>query len=294
MKLLLNTLLITTLITTLISAKEPLSKGSLERMLQPKVSFESSYITDASIKGSTGGYEVAKNKLRINNAFLGFAYTNQSFMWSDIADLPFGDGVSKPIELLHTFKIDAKLPYKISEKWFWINSISGTSSFENNSDDSFSAGAFSFASYKLDDEHTIQIGAFASYHPIVTTVLPIISYSYRARHQDGFKFVLGFPRTFVGYHLNKSTLLRLGMIYSSSVSKLSDESVIEKKGYVEGKDYMGNIGISLDFTKDLKVEVDVLYELQRDINTYNADGNLQDNYSVETSVGTNFKIVYIF
>ena len=84
------------------------------------------------------------------------------------------------------------------------------------------------------------------------------------------------------------------MIYSQSVAKLSDDSVIEKEGYIETKDYMANIGISYEFTKDLKVQADVLYELQRDINTYDKNGDLQDEYSVESSVGMNFKIVYFF
>ncbi|WP_294962658.1 hypothetical protein [Sulfurimonas sp.] len=292
MKSLLRTLLIIPIASTLIYAQEV--NSALERMLKPKVSYESSYMADVTIKGSSGGYEVAKNKLKINNAFLALEYVNQSFIWNDIADLPFGDGVSKPIELLHTIKADIKLPYKVNEELFIINSVSVTSSFESNPEDSYSFGAFSFASYKLDNDHTIQFGAFVNYHPINTTALPMLSYSYRASHQDGFKSVIGFPRTFVGYHLNKHTLVRLGMIYSQSVVKLGDNSVIEKKGYIETKDYMTNVGISSNLTKDLKVELDALYEVQGDINTYDSNGDVQNKYSVDPSFGVNFKVVYTF
>lgn len=294
MKLFFKTSFALFLLFSTLDAKEPLLKGSLERMVEPKISLESSYISDSNIKGSAGGYEVAKNSISVNNAFLGLKYTNRTFIWDNVAELPFGDGVSNPIEQMHTIKIDAKLPYKIDEKWFLVSSISATSSFEDDMKDSYSAGIFSFASYKFDDEHTMQMGAFANYHPITSLALPIVSYSYRARHQDGFKFVLGFPRTYVGYHLNKSTLLRLGMIFSQSVVKLSDESVVSKSGYLETKDYMSNFGVSYDLNKELKIQADVLYGLQREFTIYDSNGDSQNTYTVESSLGVNFKIVYLF
>ncbi|MFT7005165.1 MAG: hypothetical protein ACJAWW_002538, partial [Sulfurimonas sp.] len=149
------------LLSTIVYAKSPLNNGALERMIQPKVSLSSSYLSDANIEGSEGGYDVSTNTIRINNAFLGLSYSNSMFKWNNISDLPFGDGISTPIEEIHTYKVDLKLPYKIDDKWFLITSISGKSSFEENTDDSYSLGIFSFASYKFNDNHTIQMGAFA-------------------------------------------------------------------------------------------------------------------------------------
>ena len=293
MKLLLKISLLF-LFTTIVYAKSALSSGALERMIQPKVTLESSYISDAKIKDSLGGYNVSKNTIRLNNAFLGLSYSNSIFTWNNIADLPFGDGVSTPIEEVHTYNVSLKLPYKIDDKWFLISSISGKSSFEDNEDDSYSFGMFSFASYKFNDDHTIQMGGFASYHPVSTVALPVLSYSYRARKSNGFKFTLGFPRTYIAYHLNKSTLLRLGMIYSSSVVKLSDESVISQAGFIETKNYMGNLGISYDVNKNLKIQTDVLNGLYREFNVYDSDGDLQNSYTVEGSLGVSFKVVYLF
>ena len=294
MKLLLKTLLIFLFFIASLDAKDALSKGVLERMIQPKVSLSSSYISDANIKDSLGGYEVTTNSFKLNNAFLGLSYTNSAFKWNNISDLPFGDGVSTPIEEIHTYKVDLKLPYKIDNKWFLISSISGKSSFEENTDDSYSLGIFSFASYKFDDEHTMQMGAFANYHPVSTLVLPVLSYSYRARQTDGFKFILGFPRAYVGYHLDKSTLIRLGMIYSSSVVRLDDESVISQAGFIETKDYMGNFGVTYDLNKNFKIKTDLLYGIQREFNIYDSSGDLQDSYTVESSLGVSFNAVYLF
>lgn len=269
-------------------------KDSLERMAQPKVSLETSYISDSEIKGSSGSFTSIKDKVSINNFFAGFSYTNTTFKWSKLEDLPFGDKVNKPIDEMHTLKLDARLPYKINDKWFMLSSISLTSSFEDSVDESFSYGAYSFASYKLDDEHTFQVGAFANYHSISTLIMPIVSYSYRATHRDGFKFVFGFPRTYVGYHLNRDTLLSFGTIYSQSVVKLSNKSVVQKNGFIETTDYMSNIGIAYDFTKDFKIQADILYGLKREFIIYNSSANSKETHKVKSALGANLRIVYTF
>lgn len=275
-------------------AKDNLKLSTLEKMVKPKVSLKSSYISDSNLDGYDGGVEVQKNTLKINNKFFGFSYSNTQYKWNNISALPFGNGNSEPIEQMHTFKADIKLPYKINHQWFLINSFSIKSSFENDTQDSYSAGIFSFASYKYDDKHTIQIGAFANYHPTASIVMPIISYSYRIRHYNGFKFVLGFPRTYVGYHLNRATLLRFGMIYSQSVAKLNKNSTLQKDGYIETKDYMSNIGISYDFSKKLTIEADALYGLNREFTIYDSNSHKTNSYKIKPSLGASIKVIYMF
>ncbi|MCJ7765646.1 MAG: hypothetical protein MUP09_06870, partial [Thiovulaceae bacterium] len=197
-----------------LSAQELLKKEGLQKMIQPKVSLQTAYLSDAALSGYDGSVEVVKNSLAINNKLAGFSYTNWAFKWNKLAGLPFGDGVHSPIEQMHSFKANANIPYFISEKWFLLTSVSAKSTFEKETDNSYGAGLFSFASYKISDEHAIQFGAFANYHPISTLALPVISYSYRARQSDGFKFILGFPRTYVGYHVREETLIRFGVIFS--------------------------------------------------------------------------------
>lgn len=295
MKVILKVSLICSLCCTLLSASEDKQfKDSIKRLLQPKISLETSYVSDSNISGSSGSFEGTKNKISINNFFLGFSYTTRTFKWSKIEELPFGDKVNKPIERTQTIQLDARLPYKINEKWFMLNSISLKSSFEDTMDDSYSVGIFSFSSYKFDDDHTFQMGAFANYHPITTIALPIVSYSYRATNRDGVKFVFGFPRTYVGYHLNRDTLINFGMIYSQSVVKLSNSSVVERGGYVKTIDYMSNIGISYDFTKDFKIQADILYGLKREFTMYNSDGDLQETHEVDSALGANLRVVYTF
>ncbi|MFT5661597.1 MAG: hypothetical protein ACI9TV_002244 [Sulfurimonas sp.] len=275
-------------------AQKPLKKAGLEKMIQPKVSLESSYLSDASIKGYNGSVAVTKNRLRINNKLVGFSYTNWLYNWNNLTQIPFGNGLQSPIKKMHSFKVNANLPYFINEKWFLLTSVSLKSTFEKETKDSYGAGLFSFASYKIDEQHTMQFGAFANYHPTSSLVLPVISYSYRARQNDGIKFILGFPRTYVGYHVDEDTLLRFGMIFSQSLIRLSDTSVIESAGFIEVKDYMSNFGISYDISKNLTIESDLLYSVKRNFSIYSKDGNKLNSYSIKASLGMNFKITYLF
>lgn len=275
-------------------AQSPLKKAGLEKMIQPKVSLESAYVSDASINGYDGGVAVSKNRLRLNNKIAGFSYTNWAFTWNNLASLPFGDGVHSPIEQMHSFNLNANIPYFLSNKWFILTSLSVKSTFEKETANSYGGGLFSFASYKLDDEHAVQFGAFANYHPISTLALPVISYSYRARQNDGLKFILGFPRTYVGYHTHEDTLLRFGIIFSQSVIRLSDTSVIENSGFIEAQDYMSNLGFTYDINDEFTIESDLLYSIKRDFTIYATDGTELNAYSIKPSLGLNFKITYLF
>ncbi|MBU0631421.1 hypothetical protein KKA17_02140 [bacterium] len=277
-----------------LNAQEESSKTQLERSVEPKISFESSYISDAKVKDSQGSVSVSKNRIQLNNALFGISYTNWSFFWDNVSRLPFGDGVHQPIKELHSIMLHANLPYHISDDLFLLTSVSVKSTFEKETKDSYGAGFFGFIAYKIDDDNTLNFGAFANYHPVSTLVMPMASYSYRARKKDGLQAVIGFPRTYVGYSLNRDTLVNFGMIFSQAVVKLSDDSTIERSGYLEAQDYLGNVGISYDVSENFKIQGDLLYSIKRDFTIYNADGHAQESYSIDPSFGVNIRLTYTF
>jgi len=263
-------------------------------MIQPKVSLNSSYLSDAKVKGYEGSVGVTKNTIKVNNAIGGISYTNWSFLWNNTAKLPFGNGVDKPIEHMHRLKARITLPYFINDRWFLLTSLSLSSTFEHEMNDSYSGGIFSFASYKINEDHAVQIGAFANYHHVSTLALPAISYSYRARKRDGLQVILGFPRAYIGYHINDMLQFRSGMIFSQSLIKLADESVIEKSGYIEAKDYMANVGFNYELNSNFMINTDILYSLKRDFIIYNSAGIEQNSYSIEPSLGVSIQLKYLF
>lgn len=277
-----------------LQAQEGLRKTLLERIIEPKLSLESAYLGTAKVKSSQGSLSVAKNSIAINNEIAGISYTNWTFNWNTVGALPFGDGVHAPIEQMHSIRVNVNLPYRVNEKWFLLTSLSANSTFEKETSGSYGAGLFSFASYAIDKDHTLQLGAFANYHPVRTLALPVMSYSYRSRQRDGLQAVLGFPRSYLGYHQNSALLYRLGMLFSQSVIKLGESSTLSPSGFIEARDYMANAGVTYDLSKHFNLQTDLLYGLKREFTLYGAGAEQRQKYAIEPSLGGNVKLIYVF
>lgn len=195
---------------------------------------------------------------------------------------------------MNRLKLFANWPLRINDRWFMLNSVNVNSTYEKEMNDSFGAGIMSFFSYNIDDDHAIQLGAFANYHSVRTLALPVIGYTYRARETDGLKMVLGFPRAYVGYQLSPEILFNAGMIYSQAVIRLADDSGIEPEGYSEAKDFQANIGFRYEINEAFELSADLLYAFKRDFTIYNRYADEVDSYSIEPSFGGIVKLKYLF
>jgi len=266
----------------------------LEKLAQPKLTLQSSYMQDAAIDKSDAKVSSLKHSLKINNAFAGIEYSHWFFDWHKAATLPFVDNSSRPIEELHRIKLTARLPYRFNERWFSLSIFNVNSSFEERPYGTLGAGLMSFFSYRLDDDHTIEFGAFGNYHKVRTLALPVISYSYRARASDGFQFIFGFPRTYVGYRLNRDLLLHSGVIYSQAVSRLGRTSPVEASGFVELKEYHANIGMQYDVDEQWSLTADLLFSLKRDFVIYSTGGDRLHTHTIKSVPGGLLKLRYAF
>lgn len=264
-----------------------------EQITQPKFTFQSDYLSDANFEGFDANVRTYKQKIQINNDMFGLSFSRWDFDWQDANSLPFYKGKT-PIETMERIKLYANVPVSINEKWFMLNSLNVNATYEKEYSNSFGAGILSFLSYKVDNDHAIQMGAFANYHPVKTLALPVLGYTYRVREKDGLSLLLGFPRAYVGYHLTSNLLFNAGMIYSQAVIRLADESGIEEKGYVEAKDYQSNIGLRYELSKNLELSADLLYTFKRDFTIYNHNADEIESYSIEPSAGAILKLKYLF
>jgi len=265
----------------------------LEQIVQPKVTFQSDFLSDAKFEGYEGSIKTYKQKIQINNEIVGFSYSRWDFDWKNEEMLPFYRGKT-PIDAMNRIKLYANFPLRINDKWFMLNSFNVNSTYEKEMSDSYGAGLTSFFSYKIDEDHAIQLGAFANYHPVKTLALPVLGYSYRARATDGLKMVIGFPRAYAGYHLNRDILLNAGMIYSQAVIRLADDRGIEPEGYSEAKDFQANLGFRYEINEHFELSADLLYAFKRDFTIYNSSSEEVDDYSIEPSLGGIIKLKYSF
>lgn len=280
------------LLIALSHAKEQ-NPSALEKIIQPKVTLQSDFLSDADFEGFDASVKTYKQKVQINNEMFGFSYNRWDFEWDNAASLPFYKGKT-PIDSMERIKLYANLPIFIDDNWFMLNSVNVNATFEKETANSFGGGVMSFLSYRVDEDHAIQIGAFANYHPVKTLALPVLGYTYRIRENDGLSLLLGFPRAYVGYHLTPKLLLNAGMIYSQAVIRLADESGIENKGYVEAKDFQSNLGLRYELSNKFEVRADLLYTFKRDFTIFDHDANELESYSIEPSAGAILTLKYLF
>jgi len=247
---------------------------------------------DAQI--DNGSAEVFKNTLQINNEIVGLSYSNSKYKWKNVEGLSFGNGVEDPIEEIHSIKLNANVPYPISKKLFLLTSLAVTSTYEKEMDNSYGVNLFSFASYRMTDDHAIQFGGFANYHPTTTLVMPVVSYSYRASAKDGYKLILGFPRSFISYVVSDDLILRSGYIYSQTLARLSNNSLIQKSGFMESKDSLLNFGVNYKIMEKLELQTDVVYGLKREVVFYDSSAREIAVNDFEKGFGGIIKLVYRF
>lgn len=286
-------IIITALLPLALFAQEA-EKTLIDTLLEPKLTYETSYLGDAKVGDTDGKVRVFKNKLKVNVADASLTYNNWKFNWDNVGVLPFGQGTHKPLEQIHSVEVRMNFPHVIDEKWFLLTSISANTTFEKEMSDSYGANIYGMLSYRMDMDHSFQFGAFANYHPTKTLVLPVMSYSYRANEKDGWQFIFGFPITHVAYNIDKKTLVRFGMMFSQTLARLADDNKVQERGYAEAMDYMSNLGVSYSVSKDFKIHADLLYTLVREFTIYDKDANKIQKEEIENNFGANLRLVYSF
>lgn len=269
-------------------------KSLLDTLLEPRITLDTAYLDDAKVGDTDGSVRVFKNSVKINIADASFGYSNWRFNWDNVEALPFGDNINTPLKQIHNFEARMSFPKPINQKWFLLTSVAASTTFEKEMSDSYGANIYAMLSYRIDTEQSFQFGAFANYHPTKTLALPVMSYSYRANERDGWQFILGFPVTHLGYYVEKDTLVRFGLMFSQSLVRLADDSVIEKSGYAEAMDYMSNLGVTYSVNKNFKFHADLLYTLAREFTIYNNDAKKVQKDDVENNYGANLRLVYSF
>lgn len=279
--------------TLLLIAQEGKKLSQLEQLVQPKISFQSDYISNAKFDGYKGSVKTYKQKIQVNNDIVGVSYSRWHFDWNKEKDLPFYTNKT-PIDSMQSIRLFANLPIPINDKWFMLNMLNVNSTFEKEMSGSYGAGFASFFSYKFNKDHAILLGAFANYHRVKTRVLPVLGYTYRARAKDGVQMVLAFPHAYIGYHVSPELLLNAGVVYSQAVIRLADDSGIAPKGYIEAKDFLGNIGVRYEFSKNFELSADLLYAFKRDFTIYKSDTSKVDIYTIKPSAGGTLKLKYTF
>lgn len=272
------------------------SAKDLDAFLTPKLELTTSNLNAQAINGSKGQMALSTLEVKLSNVLGGIAYEEFHFDWDRIDQLPFGDGVHNPIEKMTRVQAFGRLPYPIDDKNMLLVGLGLSSTFEKQTDDSYSYDVFGLISHDLVSNASWQYGAYLQYHPVKTIVLPILEYTFNfnAQHTKDFYGHLGFPKTKIGYYLTPKWKTDFEAIYRQAIAKLDKNSVIDPDGYAQVKSWRGEWALYYLATKQLEIKTAVKYTLTREWYSYDRNYRQTQHHYIDNAIGFGIGLVYSF
>lgn len=252
-------------------------------------------LQDVEMEKGKAKYDVTRSGIKASYSHFHFAYNRLDYSWDDseIAKLPFGNGVDKPWKALQTLEIGANYDGKFSEKWTYSLEGALLSSFEKDIKD-INSRVQAWAGYGFSPVLRLRFGARAYVYSHQLIGVPVLSLDYRWDKLDGFSAQIGVPDAHLRYGFNKYLALRLFGEYEQDIYRLADDSEVEKEGYLQREGIMTGLMLDITPVKDLCISAGIIRSLNYTLTTYDKDGDDEKEYDNESAWGALLKVNYAF
>ena len=249
----------------------------------------------AAVEGGDGEFSGTYAKAAATYRDFSLSYTRLDYSWGEIGDLPFGNGVDDPWEALHVLSLGYSHRGSINADWNYFIGSAVKSSFEEELEDSYGAGAFGGFTYLFSPTLRFTIGAGVAYHHISTTVLPVVGISWNQGTPQGFSIALGYPDTYLSYRFNSQWALRSRIVqFEQDVFRLADDSTVEKAGFLERQDLITDLGVEFTPTKQLRVILAARYYFERELTIHDNNDDWERTFDVDDAWGGVLSVNYRF
>ncbi|MCP4351686.1 MAG: hypothetical protein GY795_39980 [Desulfobacterales bacterium] len=250
------------------------------------IEFGTAYIGPANVKGKNGEVGGYSASVATSLANLNFGYQYLSFGWDQVNDLPFGNGKDDPWEHLHSASVGYEYSKMADKRWGYFAGINVISQFEKEISGSFGATGFAGMIFNIPESNLIfQTGGVLSYNEVEITVMPLVGLEWNPGAKSGFSATLGVPATQVSYHYGPTAYVSLGLTMDGGMYRLSDDSTVEKEGYLEMESYSALLALGIELVENCDIQVGGLYFFNRDLTLYNKDGDNGRTYGLDEALG---------
>lgn len=256
------------------------------------LSYSNWYLTDADVDQTDGSFSMTRQRVSAKWASIGVTYQRWDFNWSDVASLPFGDGVHDPWKSLESVSVSARVLRRLGLRWSYVVGLSAGYLYESDTSDSFGAAVFGGMGYGFDRKTILRFGAMVSYHPIRTVVWPMVGLDLRS--ESGFSATIGFPKTELAWRFTPKWEASLSALADRAVARLADDSAVEPNGYLESTNYMGAVGLTYRPVKGLALDLRWAQSLSRSVTFYDEDGHETRDFDVGRAPGVLLGVTYRF
>ena len=273
----------------------PDSQAAAERDQGPKLTLEGGYIAQADLSGGKGKFAYSRAGASISYAKFTFSYRRDFYDWDDKARLPFGNGHDDPWKDFSSLTLRASHDGEVNKQWRYFVTAGAFSSFEKEM--SGSLGGLGMGGFTYVASPTLQwtFGGAVSYHPIRTRVIPVIGLTWNRGAEKGWSGSVGYPLTRLAYRFNPQWALEVGSVgFTRNIYRLANDSTVQREGYLESEHMMAGVGFEYNPAKNCKVNMSLRYFFNRELTTYDKDGDHERNYDVDNSWGGVLSVAFTF
>lgn len=261
---------------------------------KPAIELEYDHYQSSRFERSRGQMGLDVAKFKVSNRYFSAAYQHWNIDTQHVADLPFGDQESRPIQQLHSMELSSGYMAQLRPNLRWLNIAGLGMHYESQINDATSVNLLSLGLYSLDNGLEVIFGASYRYHPVQSRILPAVGLSYRANELEGWGATLGFPRSFVSYGFSPQWQWSSGIAYQRILARLAQKSVIEPDGYVEISNWQADMRLIYRPSQPWEFFTSLRYIPFYEFETYNQDGNRQQTYQLEPTWGAGLGLRYQF
>lgn len=240
-----------------------------------------------------GSYSKVESGLSAGYKWLTFSYTRTKYDWSDSKSIGFSKG-DEPWDELNRLSLDASFDGYVNESVSWFAGGTVISAFEDQMWDSFSFVPRVGLKFTPTYDLAVRVGAAGLISPVRPIVLPLVGLEWRNELDDGLSGSLGFPGTKVQYRFNDLVAARAAARWSRDIYRLSNDSGVSKKGYVEESGYTGGAYLDITPLERLKLTVGAEVLFDRELRLYDKGGDEFFKTDVDPSLGAVFRVGYSF
>lgn len=240
-----------------------------------------------------GSASVLESGAGLRYRWFALEYVNRQYDWNDTRDLPFGNG-NTPWDNLHALRLRGDVSGAFGESglgWFLGGALAA--GWEEEMDDAWGVTGTAGLAYSLGGI-SLRGGVAAWAHPTGMRLIPIAAADWGNQRDMGFSATVGLPETMLRYRTSDMLSFRAGGHVDGETYRLSNESSVEREGYMRNTAL--TFGTYVDFTpmRDLTLTLGAEYVTHSEMTIYDKDGDARDSYDVDDAPAFMLRMRYAF
>lgn len=240
-----------------------------------------------------GSYSKTESGVSVGYKWFTLGYKRSSYSWSHSDSVNFSKK-GEPWDEMNKLSLDASFDGYLNDTVSWFAGGTIISGFEDQVWDSFTFAPRGGLTFSPSYDLKLHLGAVGLISPVRPLVLPLVGAEWGNEQDFGLSAMVGFPGTRVQYRFNELLAARVAARWDRDIYRLSNDSSVAKKGYMEESGYTGGAYLDITPISNLKFTVGAELLFDRQLRLYDKGGDEFSKTDVDRSLGAVVRASYSF